>query len=124
MKTKLAAAAVLILLAWLVASTDASVTLADMRIESVIIESADVRIDGVDGVLDRRVTIHGAGFFGTAFGPFVFFERADGSRVEAAAVILQDENTVLAWPPAQTYGPVTIVVENPDHERVTRVARL
>jgi hypothetical protein len=90
--------------------------------DAVRIDTVRVEVEADFDALDRRVTVEGAGFEGTAFGPFVHFERDDGTSVEAAAVILQDGNTVLAWPPPGTRGAVTVVVENPDRQRVTGTA--
>lgn len=63
---------------------------------------------------DRKVVLRGASFYGTARGPFVRFEREGAPAIEAVAVILETDGRIVAYPPAGTYGPYTVRVENPD----------
>jgi hypothetical protein len=70
--------------------------------------------DGATLVLDRRLEIDGEGFYGTAFGPFVEVELADGSVHAAPMVILESGRRLLAWPPPGLRGAATLVVRNPD----------
>ena len=67
-------------------------------------------------VLDRKVIIHGWGFYGTAFGHDVRFETPDGLAVDAVKVLLDHGRQISAWPPPNLRGPVTVVVVNPDRE--------
>jgi hypothetical protein len=70
--------------------------------------------DGAALVLDRRLEIAGEGFYGTAFGPFVRLELADGSVHEAVMVILESGRRLVAWPPPGLRGAATLIVSNPD----------
>ena len=70
--------------------------------------------DGTRLALDREVVIHGDGFFGTAFGPFVHFEESDGTRHEAVTVVMPSAQEIVASPPPGLRGPITVIVENPD----------
>lgn len=95
------------------------------RIDQVRVENVDTFLSATGAPLDRMVTIEGAGFFGTAVGPFVTFRLADGSEVEAAVVMLEDEgSTIVAYPPGGTRGTATVIVTNPDREAVTRITTL
>ena len=90
---------------------------------------ADVLVEAVDpgttdGVADRRVEIRGANFFGTAFGPFVRFRAPGGEPVDAPIVILESDTLITAYPPRGLTGPVTLEVENPDRQAVSRAVSL
>lgn len=121
MKTALVTLALLLTLGLALAVSSARIGPAA---DALRIDGVRVDVESAMGDLDRRVTIEGTGFYGTAFGPFVRFERADGTSLEAAAVVLEDDGTVVAWPPRGTRGTVTVVVENPDRQRVTGTAQL
>ncbi len=58
---------------------------------------------------DRELHIHGAGFFGTSFGPLV---ELDGR--EAAAVVLENTGHVVVWLEAAQRGTTLVRVVNPD----------
>ena len=91
-------------------------------VHAVAVAPVEQRFTADDGQLvttDRQLTIDGTGFYGTAFGPYVHFRRADGSVVEAAFVILESPQRIVAGPPRGTYGSVTLIVENPDHASAT-----
>ena len=91
-------------------------------IEAVTVESVSLTVG--DGRVDRRLQLTGRGFLGTSFGPFVRFETADGTTYEASIVVLESETRVLAFPPEGLRGPVTVVLENPDHRTTTVTAEL
>lgn len=93
-------------------------------IEHVRVVDGEVSLAWADVNPDRTVTIEGRGFFGTAFGPFVRFETPDGAVHEALGVVLEDEGTVVAWPPRDLRGGVTVVVENPDRVTASAVTTL
>ena len=114
-----------------VTSTNRS-TLAAVRddgpiiVETIVHEIDRMFTDG-DGPavrLDRRVTIRGQNFFGTAFGPDVTFALTDGRIVTAPMVILRNSETIEAFAPPGIRGTVLIEVENPDHRRATHAADL
>ena len=70
------------------------------------------------------MTLHGAGFYGTSFGPFVRVELPGGAQVESPLVVLHDEGTVEAALPEGARGACRIVVENPDGRVATFLAVL
>jgi hypothetical protein len=70
--------------------------------------------DGAQLVLDRRLEIEGEGFYGTAFGPFVHVELADGAVHEAVMVVLENGRRIVAWLPPGLRGAATLIVRNPD----------
>lgn len=79
------------------------------RIDSVaVVRIPERTIDG--RVAGFEVTIVGAGFYGTAFGPFVKFNHGD-----AVAVILDSDTRITAYAPPDLRGTVEVDVENPDH---------
>ena len=127
-KNSAVSALVLVLLAGataLLASPSEAAPPADgPRIDQVVVQDVDTIVSATGAPLDRMVTIEGAGFFGTALGPFVHFRMQGGQEVEAAVVILQDEGTLVAYPPGGTRGTATVIVTNPDRQAVTRITTL
>ena len=117
-------ALVAIATALLASSPEAAPPADGPRIDQVLVQDVDTFVTATGAPLDRMVTIEGANFFGTAFGPFVSFRMQDGSEVEAAVVILEDEGTIVAYPPGGTRGTTTVIVTNPDRETVTRITTL
>jgi hypothetical protein len=90
------------------------------RVDVALASRLFVTEEGSEQRLDRRVTIDGAGFYGTAFGPWVRFRLPDGELREAVMVIIESEARLLAWPPAGTVGSLVLEVENPDHQVASR----
>ena len=117
-KNSAVSALVLVLLAGataLLASPSEAAPPADgPRIDQVVVQDVDTIVSATGAPLDRMVTIEGAGFFGTALGPFVHFRMQGGQEVEAAVVI----------PPGGTRGTATGIVTNPDRQAVTRITTL
>jgi len=100
----------------------AAVGEADPRLHAVEVE---VLAEAGPFGADRRLVLRGANFYGTARGPFVRFERGEGVEpIEAVAVILETDGRIVAYPPAGTYGPCTVRVENPDGRSATIGASL
>lgn len=90
------------------------------RIDQVTAARVPVqKIEGREG--DVEFTIRGAGFYGTAMGPFV---KING--VDAVSVILDDETRITAMGATGLQGEVEVEVMNPDHQAArakTRIAK-
>ncbi|MBI3818136.1 MAG: hypothetical protein HY286_05545 [Planctomycetes bacterium] len=56
-----------------------------------------------------EVIITGSGYYGTAFGPFVNFNKA-----EAVAVVIDSESRITAFAAPEFKGNVEVEVKNPD----------
>lgn len=100
------------------AATEAPLAFAAAEVEPV----EPFELAGVDGAstrYDRRVTIRGAGFYGTSFGPFVAF---DG--VESGSVVILGPDRIEAHVPEAVRGAVRVTVTVPDGRSVERVVTL
>ncbi len=99
-------------------------TPADIGLSEIRVDVVDLAMAGYDEHLDRRVTVHGGPFFGTAFGPEVTFVLPDGESLRAAVVVLENERTLVAYPPPGVRGSVEVRVENPDRALIQGVTQL
>ncbi|MHC4845146.1 MAG: hypothetical protein ACYTCU_03190 [Planctomycetota bacterium] len=75
--------------------------------------------DGSKVTLDRRAIIVGSHFDTSVAGPSVRFIDQTGGRFDAVMVIPRDDNRIHAWPPLDTRGRMTLVVENPDGRKAS-----
>ena len=90
------------------------------------LHAVEVEVLSTPGAMgaDRKLTLRGANFYGTARGPFVRFEREGVASIDAVAVILETDGRIVAYPPAGTYGPYAVRIENPDGRSATIGASL
>lgn len=68
---------------------------------------------------DATILVHGEGFFGTSFGPFVRFDGRD-----AAAVVLESDRRLRVLAPPGLPAEVEVEVENPDRARAAVKAKI